>query len=262
MKIVSWNVNSINARLEHLIKFIKKDQSDIYLLQELKCTNENFPKQEIDKLNYFSYINGQKAWNGVAILSKKKLDITNSHIPTFKNDENARFLETKIKIKDYKKKIILICIYLPNGNPIESNKFEYKIDWMKKFNQYIDKLIKENNPIIIGGDFNVIPTDEDVYSPENYKNDACAHPLTREHYKILINKGFTDTVKYFMDGTNNWTFWGYRGGGWQKGNGLRIDHFLTSPEITDKIKKIVIDREPRGWEKPSDHTPVILELKI
>ena len=261
MKIVSWNVNSINARIDHLIKFIKKDQSDIYLLQELKCTNDNFPKEEIDKLNYFSYINGQKAWNGVAILSKKKINITNSYIPTFKNDENARFLETEIKIKNYKKKIILMCIYLPNGNPIESEKFDYKINWMKKFNKYIDQLIKENNPIIIGGDFNVIPTDEDVYSPENYKNDACAHPLTRENYKILINKGLTDTVKYFLEGKNNWTFWGYRGGGWQKGNGLRIDHFLTSPEITDKIKKVFIDREPRGWEKPSDHTPVILELK-
>ena len=115
-------------------------------------------------------------------------------------------------------------------------------------------------PLIIGGDFNVIPTDEDVYSPENFKNDACAHPKTREQFRILTNAGLTDTVKYFVEGKTNWTFWGYRGGGWQKGNGLRIDHFLTSPEITDIIKSVKIDRIPRGWEKASDHTPVILEI--
>ena len=182
-------------------------------------------------------------------------------MPSFKDDENARFIETEISINKFKKKIILICIYLPNGNPIESEKFEYKIKWMKKFNEYIQLLREKNYPIIIGGDFNVIPTDDDVYSPENYKNDACAHPLTREQYRILLNYGFTDTVKFFLEGKSNWTFWGYRGGGWQKGNGLRIDHFLTSPEVTDIIKKVKIDREPRGWEKASDHTPVILELK-
>ena len=133
---------------------------------------------------------------------------------------------------------------------------------MKKFNEYILSLLEENIPLIIGGDFNVIPSDDDVYSPENYKNDACTHPYTREQYRILINSGLTDLVKYFIKGKTNWTFWGYRGGGWQKGNGLRIDHFLTSPEITDLIKKVKINREPRGWEKASDHTPVSIELNI
>ena len=260
MKIVTWNVNSINARIEHLAKFIKKDQSDIYLIQELKCTNESFPYHEIEKLGYISYVEGQKAWNGVAILSKIKLNILNRKIPTFNEDVQSRFLETEIKINKIKKPIKLFCIYLPNGNPIETEKFDYKIKWMKKFNDYILDLYNKNKPIIIGGDFNVIPTDEDVYSPENYKNDACAHPKTREQYRILINSGFTDTVKYFIKGKTNWTFWGYRGGGWQKGNGLRIDHFLTSPEITDLVQSVKIDRIPRGWEKPSDHTPVILEI--
>ena len=196
----------------------------------------------------------------MAILSKIKLNIINTNIPTYLNDKQSRFLETEIKIKKIKKNIKLFCIYLPNGNPIDTEKFDYKLEWMKKFNEYIGKLYIENNPIIIGGDFNVIPTDEDVYSPENFKNDACAHPKTRELYRILINLGFTDTVKHFIDGKTNWTFWGYRGGGWQKGNGLRIDHFLTSPEISDLIKSVKINREPRGWEKASDHTPVILEL--
>ena len=260
MKIVTWNVNSINARIDHLIKFINNDQSDIYLIQELKCIEEKFPINEIKKIGYYSYINGQKAWNGVAIISKKKLNIINKKLPTFLEDYQARFLETEIKIKSIKKKIKLINIYLPNGNPIETPKFDYKIQWMKKFNQYISKIIKENIPLIIGGDFNVIPSDEDVYSPENYKNDACAHPKTREQFRILINMGFTDLVKYFLDGNTNWTFWGYRGGGWQKGNGLRIDHFLASPEVTDLIKNVNINREPRSWDKASDHTPVTIEV--
>ena len=260
MKITSWNVNSVNARIDHLTKFIKKDQSDIYLLQELKCTNENFPYDQIKNIGYHSNVNGQKAWNGVAFISKNPLSITQKKIPNYLDDINSRFIETEISIKNIKKKIKLINIYLPNGNPIETEKFNYKIEWMKKFNEYIFKNINKNIPIIIGGDFNVIPADDDVYSPENYKNDACAHPLTREQFRILINKGLTDVVKYFVDGKTNWTFWGYRGGSWQKGNGLRIDHFLTSSEITDLIKKVEINREPRSWEKASDHTPVSIEI--
>lgn len=261
MKIVTWNVNSVNARIEHLKNFIKIDKSDIYLLQELKCINEKFPYEEIKEIGYNSYVNGQKAWNGVAIISKEPLKITNTKIPSFTEDENSRFIETEIKLKFSKKKIKLINIYLPNGNPIESEKFDYKLKWMTEFNKYISRLCEKKIPIIIGGDFNVIPTDEDVYSPENFKNDACAHPKTREIYRKLINFGLTDAVKYFVKGKTNWTFWGYRGGGWQKGNGLRIDHFLTTSEITDNIESVEINREPRGWEKASDHTPVILEIK-
>ena len=259
MKITTWNVNSINARIDHLVKFIKKNNSDIFLIQELKCINEMFPYDQIKNHGYECYVNGQKAWNGVAILSKKKIEIINKNIPSY-NDNQARFIETEITVPTIKKKIRLICIYLPNGNPIETEKFDYKIEWMKKFNNYIKKLIGKNIPIIIGGDFNVIPADEDVYSPENFKDDACAHPLTRENYRILINLGFTDLVKNLLKGKTNWTFWGYRGGSWQKGNGLRIDHFLSTPDITNIIKNVSIDREPRGWEKASDHAPVTLEI--
>ena len=259
MKITTWNVNSVNARIEHLIKFIKEDNSDIYMIQELKCTNETFPFKLIEELNYNCYVKGQKAWNGVAFISKNKINITNYKIPNY-NDENSRFIETEIHLNNIKNKIKLINIYLPNGNPIETQKFEYKLEWMEKFYYYIKDLKNNNIPIIIGGDFNVIPNDEDVYSPENFKNDACAHPLTRKEFRQLLNLGFTDTVKYFVEGNTNWTFWGYRGGNWQKGNGLRIDHFLTSPEVTDLIKSVNVNREPRGWEKASDHTPVTIEL--
>ncbi len=229
------------------------------MIQELKCTNETFPFKEIENIKYNSYVNGQKAWNGVALICKKKIDITNLEIPNFK-DENSRFIEAEIEIKNIKSKVKLINIYLPNGNPIETEKFDYKIKWMEGFYDYIKKLIDNNMPTLIGGDFNVIPNDEDVYSPENFKNDACAHPLTRKNFRKLLNLGFTDTVKYFVEGNTNWTFWGYRGGNWQKGNGLRIDHFLTSPELTDLINSISINREPRGWEKASDHTPVTIEF--
>ena len=259
MKITTWNVNSINARIDHLVKFIKKDQSDIYMLQELKCINENFPSEVIESLGYNCYINGQKAWNGVALICKRNLNITKKSIPNYK-DVNARFIEAEIELKNIKNKVKIINIYLPNGNPIESKKFDYKIEWMEKFNEYIKSLVSLNMPVLIGGDFNVIPNDEDVYSPENFKNDACAHPITRNNFRRLLNLGLTDTVKYFVDGNSNWTFWGYRGGNWQKGNGLRIDHFLTTPELTDIIKSISINREPRSWEKASDHTPVTIIL--
>ena len=260
MKITTWNVNSVNARIEHLVKFIKKDKSDIYLLQELKTIEGGFPKEALNNIGYNTFVNGQKAWNGVAIISKEKLVITNTKIPNY-DDENARFIETEINLKKIKRKIKLINIYLPNGNPIETEKFKYKIYWMKKFNEYIINLKNNSTPILIGGDFNIIPNDEDVYSPENYKNDACAHPLAREQFRILLNNGFVDTVKYFIKGKTNWTFWGYRGGSWQKGNGLRIDHFLSTSEITDLIKKVEINREPRSWEKASDHTPVTIEFE-
>jgi len=260
MKIATWNVNSIKSRINYVLKFLKKNPVDILLLQELKCINEMFPVNEIKNIGYNSYINGQKAWNGVAIISKKKIKILNLKIPTFTSDYQSRFIETEIKIKKIKKNIKIFCIYLPNGNPIDTEKFDYKLEWMKKFNKYIKKLYQENIPMIIGGDFNVIPTDDDVYSPENFKDDACAHPKTRELYRELLNYGFTDTVKNFNNGKKNWTYWGYRGNSWLKGNGLRIDHFLTTPEITDIVKEVKIDREPRSWEKASDHTPVILEL--
>ena len=259
MKITTWNVNSVNARIDHLIKFIKEDQSDIYLIQELKCTNESFPISEIESIKYNCNINGQKAWNGVAIISKNNLKITNNCIPNYK-DENARFIETEIELNNIKTKIKLINIYLPNGNPIDTEKFDYKLEWMEKFYNYIKSIVENNKPIIIGGDFNVIPSDEDVYSPENFKNDACAHPLTRQRFRKLLNLGFTDTVKILVPGNTNWTFWGYRGGNWQKGNGLRIDHFLTTPELTDLIKEVKVNRAPRGWEKASDHTPVTIEF--
>ncbi len=259
MKITTWNVNSVNARIEHLIKFIKQDQSDIYMIQELKCTNETFPFKQLEDIEYKCYVNGQKAWNGVALISKNKLKITNNKIPNY-DDKNSRFIETEIKLKKIKQPIKLINIYLPNGNPIETEKFDYKIDWMKKFNIYIKSLIENGKQVVIGGDFNVIPNDEDVYSPENFKNDACAHPLTRVKFRSLLNLGFTDTVKYLVEGKSNWTFWGYRGGNWQKGNGLRIDHFLTTSELTDLIRNVKVNRDPRGWEKASDHTPVTIEF--
>ena len=191
MKISTWNVNSVNARIEHLEKFIKKDQSDIYLLQELKTIEDGFPKEIIKNAGYNSYVNGQKAWNGVAILSKEKLEITNTSIPKY-DDPNARFIETEIQLKKIKKHIKLINIYLPNGNPIETEKFDYKIEWMKKFNKYIHELKNKNTPIIISGDFNVIPAAEDVYNVKSFEDDALYRLEIRKKFREMLNIGFSD----------------------------------------------------------------------
>ena len=255
MKIASFNINGIRARIATLLRWLSETKPDVVILQEIKSTDETFPKNEIEQLGYNIQTHGQKSFNGVAILSLFSIEDLKTGLDGDPEDLQARWIEAEINT-------LRICgLYLPNGNPCPGPKFDYKIEWMKKFNSYIQELKNNNIPIIISGDFNVIPSDDDVYSPENFKNDACAHPLTREQYRILINMGFTDLVKHFVEGKTNWTFWGYRGGGWQKGNGLRIDHFLTTANVTDLVKNVTVNREPRGWEKASDHTPVTITLE-
>ena len=191
-KIATWNVNSIRARLPRVLEWLSEFSPDVVLLQEIKVINDNFPKIEIEELGYNIVVHGQKTYNGVAILSKGDIEEVNVGLPGDPSDEQARYIEgITFGIK-------VASIYLPNGNPAPGEKFDYKIEWMKKFNKYILDLYNKNIPLIIGGDFNVIPNDEDVYSPENFKNDACAHPKTREQFRILINMGFTDLVKHFV----------------------------------------------------------------
>ena len=257
MIISSWNVNSVRARIENIKEYIKKFSPDVLMMQEIKTPDETYPYDDIRSLKYENYVFGQKSYNGVAIISKKKLSNINNDI--FKDKlKQSRIISADLKYKN--KNIQIINIYTPNGNPVDTEKYDYKIYWLDSLIKKINKILKENSNIIIGGDFNVIPSDEDVYSPENFKNDACAHPTTRKYFRKLISLGFIDTVKFFIEGKTNWTFWGYRGGNWQKGNGLRIDHFLTTPDLTDLIKKVEVNREPRGWEKASDHTPVTIEF--
>jgi len=257
MKIISWNVNSVRARIENIKNYIKDAAPDILLLQEIKTQNENFPNDEFKKLDYLSYVFGQKSYNGVAIISKHKLDnVNNSFI---KDDLNqSRIITAELKLK--KKKIELINIYVPNGNPVDTEKYEYKKNWLKKFIINIKKKIQKNSNILIAGDFNIIPEELDVHDFKRYENDALGRLEIRKKYRELINLGFKDVYRLKNKTKQEYTFWDYFAGSWQKNYGMRIDHFLLSNSLIENIKSININKKPRSKEKPSDHTPIELEI--
>ena len=253
MKIVSWNVNSIRARIENIKKYIKSSPPDIMVLQEIKTEEQNFPFEDLKRLGYLSYVNGQKSYNGVCILSKNKLNKIKTDLPgdTIKQ---SRFISTEIKIKD--KKVNLINIYVPNGNPVDTEKYTYKLSWLELLIKYIEKKRKENSSIILSGDFNIIPEEKDVYAPEMYLNDALFRLEVRKKFRELINMGLNDVFRIFNKEKGNYTFWDYMRGSWQKNNGLRIDHILITNNLLDQIKKIEIKKDIRNQVKPSDHVPI------
>ena len=253
MKIVTWNVNSIRARIDNIVKYLKSSSPDIALFQEIKTEEHSYPFDDFVKLGYISYVNGQKSYNGVSILSKKKLDKINKVLPGDKIKQ-SRLISAKIKIKN--KDIEIINIYVPNGNPVDTEKYTYKLNWIDLFIKEISKKIKDNNPLIIAGDFNIIPEEKDVYAPEKYLNDALFRLEIRKKYRTLINLGLQDVFRNFNKNENCYTFWDYTQGSWQKNNGLRIDHVLVSNDLIDLIKKIEIRKNIRNQIKPSDHVPV------
>ena len=257
MKIISWNVNSVRARIENIKNYIKDTAPDVLLLQEIKTQNENFPNDEFKKLDYLSYVFGQKSYNGVAIISKHELDnVNNSFI---KDDLNqSRIITAELKLK--KKKIELINIYVPNGNPVDTEKYEYKKNWLKKFIINIRKKIQKNSNILVAGDFNIIPEEIDVHDFKRYENDALGRLEIRKKYRELINLGFKDVYRFKNKTKQEYTFWDYFAGSWQKNYGMRIDHFLLSNSLIENIKSININKKPRSKEKPSDHTPIELEI--
>ena len=257
MKITSWNVNSVRARIENIKNYIKDSAPDVILLQEIKAQNENFPNDEFKNLGYTSYVFGQKSYNGVAIISKHELDKTNNNF--IKDDLNqSRIITAELKLK--KKKIELINIYVPNGNPVDTEKYEYKKSWLKKFIKNIKKKIQKNSNILIAGDFNIIPDEIDVHDFKRYENDALGRLEIRKKYRELINLGFKDVYRFKNKTKQEYTFWDYFAGSWQKNYGMRIDHFLLSNSLIENIKSININRKPRSKEKPSDHTPIELEI--
>jgi len=257
MKIISWNVNSVRARIENIKNYIKYSAPDVLLLQEIKTQNENFPNDEFKNLGYTSYVFGQKSYNGVAIISKHQLDNTNNNF--IKDDLNqSRIITAELKFN--KKKIELINIYVPNGNPVDTEKYEYKKSWLKKFITNIKKKIQKNSNIIIAGDFNIIPDEIDVHDFKRYENDALGRLEIRKKYRELINLGFKDVYRFKNKNKQEYTFWDYFAGSWQKNYGMRIDHFLLSNSLIENIKSININRKPRSKEKPSDHTPIELEI--
>ncbi len=245
MKIVSWNVNSIKARLLHVKRYLREESPDILMIQELKGLD--FPALEFESLGYQSHTITQKAYNGVAIISKFPINVINENL--YENDEQARYLEADIN------NIRIINIYLPNGNPM-GDKYDYKLKWMEQLYTRLKSLRDEDTEFIIGGDFNVIPQDEDCYNPKNWENDALFKLETKKAFRSLVNLGLTDAFRSLNTKPEQYTFWDYQAGAWQKNNGIRIDHFLLSPLMSDRLISCKINKKPRGWDKPSDHTPI------
>ena len=257
MKIVSWNVNSVRARITNILDYIKDSKPDILLLQEIKTQDENFPYEEFKKKGYESYVFGQKSYNGVAIVSN--FNIKNIKKNFIQDDlKQSRIISGEIQLK--KKKIQLINIYVPNGNPIESEKYDYKKIWLKKFILNVKKNISKSPNIIIAGDFNIIPEEIDVHDFKKYENDALGKLEIRKKFRELLNLGFSDVYRLKNKNKQEYTFWDYFAGSWQKNNGMRIDHFLLSNNLLENIGSIYINKKPRSKIKPSDHTPIELEI--
>ena len=257
MKISSWNVNSVRARIVNILNYLKYSKPDILMLQEIKTEEKNFPFKEFKILGYESEVYGQKSYNGVAFLSKIKLIKTNKKFfKDIKNQSRIITADTRIK-KDI---IKLINVYVPNGNPVETEKYEDKKDWLEIFIKQIKKNLLENSNIIIGGDFNVIPEEIDVYNFKKYENDALFKLEIRKKFRELINLGFEDAYRFLHKKNVEYTFWDYMSWSLQKNHGMRIDHFLVSNNLLDKIKNVKIDKKPRSKLKPSDHTPIELEI--
>ena len=255
MKIISWNVNSVRARIENILNYIKISKPDILLLQEIKTQEDTFPKERFKDVGYESYVFGQKSYNGVAIISKSKINNINTDF--IKDDlKQSRIITGEISLGQ--KKIELINIYIPNGNPVDTEKYKYKKDWLEKFTTNIKKKLIKNSNLLIAGDFNIIPEEIDVYDFNRYTNDALGRLEIRKKYRELINLGFKDVYRLINKKKQEYTFWDYFAGSWQKNNGMRIDHFLLSNNLIDNVSSININKNPRSKTKPSDHTPIEL----
>ncbi len=257
MKIVSWNVNSVRARINNVINYLKDENPDVLMFQEIKTQDENFPYKDFEKLGYISYVFGQKSYNGVAIISKKEiLNVNRNFIKD--NLKQSRIITGEIQLK--KKKIELINIYVPNGNPVATEKYKYKKDWLKKFVENIKKKLSVNPNLLIAGDFNIIPEEIDVYDFKRYENDALGKLEIRKKFRELLNLGFRDVYRLKNNSKQEYTFWDYFAGSWQKNYGMRIDHFLLSNNLVENIFSVKINKKPRSQIKPSDHTPIELEI--
>ena len=257
MIISSWNVNSVRARIENINSYIKKNSPDVLMMQEIKTEDQNFPYDNFSSLDYESHVFGQKSYNGVAIISKKKLENIRTDLIKDKLKQ-SRIISAEIKYN--KKNIQLINIYTPNGNPVDTEKYSYKKEWLDSLVKSLKILSKKNENIILGGDFNIIPSAEDVYNAKSFEDDALYRLEIRKKLREMINLGFHDAFRHLHGDKEGYTFWDYMRGAWQKNNGMRIDHFLVSNSLLNNIKNFKINKEPRGKEKPSDHTPIEIEL--
>ncbi len=262
MKIATWNVNSIKARLPRVVEWLTEFQPDVALLQELKTVEETFPKMEIEDLGYNIAISGQKSYNGVAILSKTPMDVDLTRLPGEEEDDHARYIEA------FTNGVRVASIYLPNGNPTrnedgsDSDKFKYKLRWMDRLKAHTEELLKTDEAFVLGGDYNICALDTDTYDPKGMADDALCRPESRNRFRAINNLGLTNAFRVFDQSPNTYSYWDYQRGAWAKDNGHLIDHLLLSPEAADKLTAAGIDKTPRGKEKASDHTPVWCALDL
>ena len=254
MKVATYNVNGINGRLPVLLRWLKEAKPDVVCLQELKCPSQNFPAEALLGLGYHAIWQGQKSWNGVAILAKEEIKETKRGLDGDPSDEQSRYIEGFVY------GMVIGCLYLPNGNPAPGPKFDYKLEWFKRLTKHATKLLSFDLPVLLIGDYNVIPTDLDTYKPEKYVTNALFFPESKSAYQKLLKIGWTDAVRKLHPTEKIYTFYDYFRNAYGRDAGLRIDHFLLNDKVLPKLKAAVVDKHVRGWEKSSDHCPVWIEL--
>ena len=255
MRIASWNVNSAKARQDHILDYLKAGSADVLLIQETKTQDINFPVDLYQDAGWNVVFHGQKSYNGVAIAARQPLTDVMSGLPGDAEDEQARYMEATID------GVRVATIYLPNGNPAPGPKFDYKLAWMERLNRRAEELLRDEIPVVLAGDFNVIPQDIDCYDPPGWEGDALTRAESRAAFNRLSLLGYTDALRAYHPGQVLYSYWDYQAGAWQKDNGVRIDHLMLSPEAADRLVAAEVDKGPRGLEKPSDHTPVWVDLR-
>lgn len=256
MKIATFNINNVNRRLPNLIDWLKRAKPDIVGLQELKCTDADFPAEALRRAGYHAVWRGQTTWNGVAILSRTgEPVVTRTALPGDPDDTQSRYVEAAVD------GVLIGCLYLPNGNPQPGPKFDYKLKWFKRLSRHARKLLKAKVPVALIGDYNVAPTDIDIYPTRSWDNDALIQPQSRAAYARLVKQGWTDALREGRPGERIYTFWDYKRNRWPRDAGLRLDHLLLSPQLAKRLTAAGVDRADRGREGASDHAPVWCELK-
>jgi exodeoxyribonuclease-3 len=260
MRIATWNVNSIKQRVDNAVAWLKEREPDIVCLQETKCVDEAFPREPFEALGYNVAVHGQKTFNGVAILSKLRFDEVTPRLPGEDGDDHARFIEAVVSTREGAVRVA--SIYLPNGNPPQTEKYSYKLRWIDRLIDYARERLRLEEPLILAGDYNVIPAAADASDPAAWTGDALFLPQTRERFHAYANLGLTDALRATTDAAGVYSFWDYQAGAWQKNRGIRIDHLMLSPQAADRLAACGIDKHVRGWEKPSDHVPVWVDLAI
>jgi exodeoxyribonuclease-3 len=253
MRIATWNINGINARLPHVLKWFKENDPDIVCFQEIKIVDDGFPRLEFEAMGYNVETHGQKSWNGVAILSKIRFDEVTRGLPGDDSDEQSRLIEGVFSTEGAS---VRVCnIYLPNGNPVDTEKFPYKLGWMERLIGFVEERLALEEPFILLGDFNLIPAPIDAHNPDAWWGDALYRPESLEKFRRLTNLGMTDALRSVTDEAA-YTFWDFQAGAWRRNAGIRIDHLMLSPQAADRLEDAVVHKDVRGWDKPSDHVPV------